>query len=161
VRLPYLEALYWEVIRAYFGGIGPPHMLREDDVYNGYFIPKGAIILTNLWQFSKDPKIYANPEVFSPERFLASEGGVKEADPRDYIFGFGRRICPAKHFADASLWLACASVLATFDIRPPVKDGKPVLPSVKYTDGAIPHPEPFECVIKPRSKVAEALILSV
>jgi cytochrome P450 len=42
-------------------------------------------------QFSKDPKIYANPEVFSPERFLASEGGVKEADPRDYIFGFGRR----------------------------------------------------------------------
>ena len=22
VRLPYLEALYWEVIRAYFGGIG-------------------------------------------------------------------------------------------------------------------------------------------
>jgi hypothetical protein len=44
----------------------------------------------------------------------------------------------ANHFADASLWLVFASLIATFDIRPPVKDGKPVLPSVKYTDGAIP-----------------------
>jgi hypothetical protein len=44
----------------------------------------------------------------------------------------------AKLFADASVWLACASVIATFDIRPPVKDGVPVLPPVKYTDGAIP-----------------------
>jgi cytochrome P450 len=42
-------------------------------------------------QCSRDPRVYANPEVFSPERFMASEGGVKEADPRDYIFGFGRR----------------------------------------------------------------------
>jgi Cytochrome P450 len=27
---------------------GPPHMVREDDVYNGYFIPKGAIVLVNI-----------------------------------------------------------------------------------------------------------------
>jgi hypothetical protein len=147
-HLPYVEALYCEVIRKYFGGIGayllsfificifhpkfhfhlthppscnltgPPHMLREDDIYDGYFIPKGAIILTNVWsvcsiiyfytievltalftfaylysdrQFAKDPKTYTNPETFFPERFLASEGRAKEADPRDYIFGFGRR----------------------------------------------------------------------
>ena len=44
----------------------------------------------------------------------------------------------AKLFADTFVWLACASVIATFDIRPPVKDGVPVLPPVKHTDGAIP-----------------------
>jgi hypothetical protein len=44
----------------------------------------------------------------------------------------------AKLFADASVWLACASVIATFDIRSPVKDGVPVLPPVRHTDGAIP-----------------------
>jgi len=157
-RLPYFEALLCEVIRTYIYGIGVPHMVCEDDVYNGYFIPKGAIVLVNVTQCSRDPRVYANPEVFFPERFMASEGGVKEADPRDHVFGFGRRICPAKLFADASVWLACASVIATFDIRPPVKNGAPMLPLVKHTDGAIPHPEPFECVIKARSKAAEAII---
>ena len=28
---------------------GIPHMLREDDVYNGYFIPAGTIIVGNTW----------------------------------------------------------------------------------------------------------------
>jgi hypothetical protein len=38
---------------------GPPHMLREDDVYNGYFIPKGAIILTNLWSVDSIIRFHA------------------------------------------------------------------------------------------------------
>lgn len=46
------------------------------------------------------------------------------------------------HLADASLWLACVSVLAAFDIRPIVKDGRPVLASGKYMDGSI------RCVIE-------------
>jgi Cytochrome P450 len=97
--------------------IGLPHLLREDDIYNGYFIPKGAIILTNIKsvafsassqsqlarsdttfslylyrsQFFRDPKRYKNPNTFSPERFLASEGVITETDPREYIFGCGRR----------------------------------------------------------------------
>ncbi|THH13653.1 hypothetical protein EW146_g6595 [Bondarzewia mesenterica] len=116
---------------------GLPHVVQEDDVHNGYFIPKGSTIITNIWQFFKDPTTYADPEVFSPERFMASEGHAKERDPREYLFGFGRRICPGIHLADASMWLACASVLAAFDIRPYMKDGKPVLPSGKYMDGSI------------------------
>jgi hypothetical protein len=48
----------------------------------------------------------------------------------------------ANRFADASLWLVFASLIATFDIRPLMKDGKPVLPSVMYTDGAIPYVDP-------------------
>jgi cytochrome P450 len=42
-------------------------------------------------QFGRDSTKYPNPDTFSPERFLASEGNVKQADPRDYLFGFGRR----------------------------------------------------------------------
>ncbi|ETW79487.1 cytochrome P450 monooxygenase 110 [Heterobasidion irregulare TC 32-1] len=150
------------------------HVLREDDVHNGYFIPKGSIVIANVWQFFKDPKTYAAPEAFSPERFIASEGHAKEKDPREYLFGFGRRrvlitSCPRSDaglftrlswnpLADASMWLLCASALAAFDIRPPMKDGKLVLPSGKYMDGSISHPEQFECVITPRTRAAEALV---
>jgi cytochrome P450 len=36
----------------------------------------------------KDPRIYKDPELFNPERFL---GRNPETDPRKIAFGFGRR----------------------------------------------------------------------
>lgn len=41
------------------------------------------------------------------------------------------------HLADASMWLACTSVLAVYDIRLPMKDGKLVLPAEKFTSESI------------------------
>lgn len=35
------------------------------------------------------------------------------------------------------MWLACASVLASFDIRPPEENGEPVLPEPRFMDGSI------------------------
>ncbi|KAI0748079.1 cytochrome P450 [Daedaleopsis nitida] len=150
-RLPYCEALCLEIMRYYtFGPLGLAHVPREDDVHEGYFIPKGTIVIPNNWRFFKDPKTYPNPEVFTPERFMGEE---KQFDPRKYLFGYGRI-----HLADASMWLACVSVLAAFDVVPPVKNGKPVVPSGRFMDGGISHPEPFECTIKPRSASTEALV---
>ncbi|KIJ65809.1 hypothetical protein HYDPIDRAFT_109838 [Hydnomerulius pinastri MD-312] len=156
-RLPYVEALYIEVLRKYtFGSIGLPHVVAEDDVHEGYFIPKGTMIITNVWQFFNDPKTYQNPEVFNPGRFLARDGASKETDPRQYLFGFGRRRCPGIHLADASMWLACASILAFLEVRPPMKDGKPILPDARFMDGSISHPAPFECVIRPRAGLSSS-----
>ncbi|RPD72903.1 cytochrome P450 [Lentinus tigrinus ALCF2SS1-7] len=150
-RLPYCEALCLEIMRRYtFGPLGLAHVSREDDVHDGYFIPKGTIVIPNNWRFFRNPDTYSDPETFRPGRFIGSE---KQFDPRKYLFGYGRI-----HLADASLWLASVSVLAAFDVAPPVKDGKPVIPSGKFLDGGISHPEPFECVIKPRSAAAEALV---
>lgn len=28
---------------------GPPHVAREDDVYEGYAIPKGSLVIPNMW----------------------------------------------------------------------------------------------------------------
>jgi len=40
--MPYLEAIYREVLRCRQPlGLGVPHCLVEDDHYKGYFIPKG------------------------------------------------------------------------------------------------------------------------
>ena len=29
--------------------IGPAHLSTEDDEYNGHFIPKGSIVIANIW----------------------------------------------------------------------------------------------------------------
>ena len=49
-RLPYLNTMLKEVIR--WGPttpLGAPHCIEQDDVHEGYFIPKGSIIMANIW----------------------------------------------------------------------------------------------------------------
>ncbi|KAJ7444839.1 cytochrome P450 [Mycena latifolia] len=91
-HLPYVDALYKEVLRYHpVATMGVPHRVMEDDIHDGFLIPKGSLVLTNIWKMSHDPKVYANPMVFDPSRFVASDGHVPEPDPRDPVFGFGRR----------------------------------------------------------------------
>ena len=48
--LPYINALLWEVIRWHpVAPLGVPHMAMDDDYYNGYCIPKGAVLIANIW----------------------------------------------------------------------------------------------------------------
>ncbi|KIJ29915.1 hypothetical protein M422DRAFT_268581 [Sphaerobolus stellatus SS14] len=108
-----------------FGPLGLPHVPREDDIHDGYYIPKGSVVITNNWHFYQNENIYPNPQKFLPERFTGP--GDRQKDPREILFGFGRRICPGIHLADASLWLACASLVAAFDVRPPLKNGSMIL----------------------------------
>lgn len=48
--LPYIECLIKETLR--INPIGPliPHSLEEDDIYNGWRIPKGAWVIANARQ---------------------------------------------------------------------------------------------------------------
>jgi cytochrome P450 len=87
--------------------IAVPHRVIEDDIHDGYYIPKGSLIIPNIWLvlffFSyiwyidicrfmlNDPRTYANPSEFNPDRFLPSGGKEPETDPRTICFGFGRR----------------------------------------------------------------------
>ena len=58
---------------------------------------------------------YARPEEFCPERFFDAAGELND-DNILYAFGAGRRICPGRHFADASVWSAIVTILTTLDI---------------------------------------------
>lgn len=49
-RLPYIDALIKEVLRWNSAlPLGVPHVCTEDDEYSGYKIPKGAVVLPNVW----------------------------------------------------------------------------------------------------------------
>ena len=43
---------------------------------------------------SRDEGRFPNAEAFVPERFLDEDGMLNDNDPADFVFGFGRRICP-------------------------------------------------------------------
>ncbi|KAH9916791.1 cytochrome P450 [Fomitopsis serialis] len=159
--LPYVEALFKEVYRWIPPvPLGLPHRLTEDDSYRCYTIPEGSMMIPNVWGMTRNADIYLDPETFRPERFLEMDAATAAAaDPRNMAFGFGRRICPGKEFADGSVWLAAANVLAAFDIRK-ARDaaGREVTPVPAFASGMISHVRPFACDIRPRSLKAARMI---
>lgn len=49
-NLPYIEAIVNEVLRWHpVAPMGLPHTSTEDDICEGYLIPKGSMILANIW----------------------------------------------------------------------------------------------------------------
>ncbi|KAF8910211.1 cytochrome P450 [Gymnopilus junonius] len=156
-NLPYLSVVIKEVMRwKPVVPLGVPHQVTDDDVYEGYHIPKGAFVIANAWAMLQNEEDYPDPSSFKPERFLTPDGQLNPAvrDPNLMAFGFGRRICPGSNVALSLLWIWIASFLTTFDISNPLDDdGVPVDPSIN-------HPLPFKCTIKPRSKASEELIRS-
>ena len=105
---------------------------------------------------TRDEQMYPEPELFNPERFMNEN--LTEADPvdpKDFIFGFGRRQvvmmcpfhapgpfitreCPGKVFADANVWLVSACIIFAF--QAPVSRneiGEKAVPPAKFTAGFV------------------------
>ena len=129
-------------------------MVVDDDVYPGFCIPKGkwfnissltdhrrtcfagAVLLTNLWSMAHDESKYPNPDKFIPEQFLADDGSLLPNIMEHLTFGFGRRICPGRHFADTSIWSSISTMLAIFDIsKPKDVDGMEIPVEPKFASG--------------------------
>ena len=63
--LPFVEAVIKEVLRWHvigplgmscvsastwpYLGVGFPHLVSEDDIHEGYYIPKGTVVIPNAW----------------------------------------------------------------------------------------------------------------
>lgn len=154
-NLPYVDAVVKEALRWHpVTPIGLPHVATEDDIYNGYFIPKGAMSLAVIWGFMHDPNLYSDPMRFKPERFL---GEQPDPDPHTMCFGFGRRVCPGRVLADMSVYLTIAQSLAVFKISTPAG----IHNKAEFEAGIISHPIPYKADIRPRSEEHEKLIRRV
>ncbi len=87
-----------------------------------------------------DERMFPDPDTFVPERWLNEDGSLRP-DMRDAelsAFGFGRRICPGRHLAAASIWIGIASVLSIFDLEKPRDvNGNIIEPSGEYISGLV------------------------
>ncbi|EJD49813.1 cytochrome P450 [Auricularia subglabra TFB-10046 SS5] len=161
--LPYVNAIITEAHRWHPAvALGVPHRTTKDEVYKGYLIPKDSTLVGNEWilsQIADDGSPLDRPGEFIPERFLPGTA-ERAPDSRDYVFGFGRRVCPGRHLAENLLFLTTSNILATTRVSNPVDaDGKHSPPAVKWTgENAISFPVPFRPLFQSRSPVAVELI---
>ncbi|KAF8678666.1 cytochrome P450 [Rhizoctonia solani] len=156
--MPYIRSIVQEVLRWQPPlPLGVPRATSDDDEYRGYLIPKGSVVMANSWAMSRDESVYKSPDQFIPDRFMDPDV------PTPRAFGFGRRSCPGNHYAEASLFILFASVLAVFDLGPKVNPatGQEEMPEGKVVVHALlSRILPFECTIKPRSSIHKELIES-
>ncbi|KAJ7149195.1 cytochrome P450, partial [Mycena crocata] len=156
LKLPYVECIMKEIFR-----FSPPapllvHSPIEDDLYQGFLIPKGSLVMANIWCVCDNLDLYPEPEIFNPDRFT---GPCPQLDPSEYIFGLGRRACPGDEFTRSTLLLAFVQILWAFEITNVLDSlGKPVQPKFEVVGGYILQPAPFKCTIKPRSSLKAAVI---
>ncbi|KAF5384030.1 hypothetical protein D9757_006947 [Collybiopsis confluens] len=157
--LPYIRAMVKEVLRLNpVDPLGLQHRSIEDDVYKGYFIPKGTVCIANVWAMNRDIDVYGpDAHIFKPERHLDIEGNLKPALPGTkneghHTFGFGRRICVGRYLANNSLYIDIASILWFFTIHPPVhSDGTAVkLTEETVNEGLVVRPLHYNYSFKPR-----------
>ncbi|KAG8217060.1 cytochrome P450 [Butyriboletus roseoflavus] len=158
--LPYVDAIVRETYR--WKPIVPlnvPHATISSDIYKGFYIPKGATITANIWAMLYDEARYPNPEAFDPERFLDTQGLLTEDDPAELIFGFGRRSCPGRHTAEASIWCAIATMLATLEFNV-AKDenGDDIVFEATFKGGLTLRPTMFPCRLTPRAHISKEVL---
>ena len=149
-------------------------------VFRGYTIPKGTVILPNLWSVHRDPTVWEDPDTFNPARFLDDEGKLLRKEffipfgigmpifthtsqmTETFIYKFiyssinsclsGRRVCMGEQLAKMELFLTVTSLLQAFKFRLP--KGKPP-PSMQGRFGLTLAPCPFTVCVTARSANSE------
>jgi len=169
-KLQYLQAAVRELLRwRPFVPFAVPHLTNDDDVYEGYFIPKGTLVFPNTWSLNREKSIYGeDADDFNPGRFIKDgelTPPLEDTSGEGHLtFGFGHRRCIGRHAANNSLFIFIASILWANTIAP-VKDdeGKPIIPDTLETagGGVVVLPVPFKCIITPRFPEAAAVVLKL
>ncbi|CEP19556.1 hypothetical protein [Parasitella parasitica] len=129
---------------------GLPHSTDKDIEVDGYILPKGCTIITNMDSMHKNPKQYpVHPEAFMPERFMdnlktmqsSANGKIEQRD--NFNFGWGRRLCPGSYLAEVELFNAFVQVFARCKIEPISQEEYPDITGARENAGLNILPPPY------------------
>ncbi|KAF0930371.1 hypothetical protein E2562_032265 [Oryza meyeriana var. granulata] len=116
-NLRYLQCIVKETLRVHPPGplLSWARLAVHDAHVGGHLVPTGTTAMVNMWAIAHDPELWPEPDVFRPERFAADDVSVMGGDLRLAPFGAGRRVCPGKTLALATVHLWLAQLLHRFE----------------------------------------------
>ena len=110
----YLDAVVNETLRIRTVIPGATRKLKQPVTLGPYRIPAGVTLLPMSSVVHMDPRLYPEPEVFRPERFLGKRPGSYTWFP----FGGGTRRCIGAAFAQTEMRVALRTILDEIDWEP-------------------------------------------
>ncbi|XP_008060181.1 cytochrome P450 2D17-like isoform X2 [Carlito syrichta] len=146
-RMPFTTAVIHEVQRfADIIPLGVPHMTSRDIEVQGFLIPKGTTLFTNLSSVLKDETAWEKPFCFHPEHFLDAQGRFVKQEAF-MPFSAGRRACLGEPLVRMELFLFFTCLLQCFSFSVPA--GQP-RPSNYGVYRIMVTPPPFQLCAVPR-----------
>ncbi|GBP13823.1 Probable cytochrome P450 49a1 [Eumeta japonica] len=143
-KIPYLKACIKESLRMKPVILGNGRCIQSEAVISGYRVPKGSHVVFPHYILSNEERYFPSPDEFVPERWLrdgdvsgrgdhnADAGARCERARAQYVaskqkemgihpfaslpFGFGRRMCIGKRFAEVELQLLLALIFQRYDV---------------------------------------------
>jgi unspecific monooxygenase len=113
-----------EALRLYPPAFTIVRLAKHADDAGGIQVPAGAIVFIAPWALHRHRRLWSQPEVFDPARFLP---GALVPDRFAYLpFGIGPRVCIGAQFALTEATLVLATMIKAFRIER--ADGEPVMP---------------------------------
>ncbi|KID84883.1 benzoate 4-monooxygenase cytochrome P450 [Metarhizium guizhouense ARSEF 977] len=121
----YLRACVDEAMRLTSSGPSelPREVLRGGIHIQGQYYPAGTIVGTSSWCDARNQRVYGDPDVYRPERWIVdeAEGVTKEHVARLKAnfnpFGAGPGHCVGKVFAMSEILIAVARTLHRLEVR--------------------------------------------
>ena len=114
-QLRYTEAVVSEAMRLYPPAWIMTRQAMQDCEIGGRRVRKGTVLLMSQWVMHHDPRFFAEPDAFRPERWL---DGSLEGLPRFayFPFGGGPRLCIGNAFASMEATLLVSTVAQRFTL---------------------------------------------
>lgn len=128
--LVYTDRVVKESMRLYPPAWSLARQVSKEFEVEGYRIPVGANVVMSQWILHRDPRFFADPTRFDPDRW-ASEACQKLPRFAYFPFGGGPRHCIGAGFAMMEAVLLLATIAADFELR--LCEDPPVVPVPSFT----------------------------
>ena len=129
-HLVYTDMVIKESMRLYPPIPSIAREAKEDLMIGGYPVPKGMIITISPHVIHRDPRWYADPDTFRPERF--SKENEKLLPKYAYLpFSNGPRVCIGNTFATMEAILILATIAQRYRLS--LVPGQSVIPQATLT----------------------------
>lgn len=118
----YVLAMLYETFR--FFSVLPlnlPRQTTKNIIYKSAVIPLGTTIFFNAFAANHDPRVFKEPDVFNPDRWLIRKEGEWEINPNisHFAFGEGSRKCSGNILATRELYIMVSRMILLFKIKAP------------------------------------------
>ncbi|ANZ73633.1 BA75_01641T0 [Komagataella pastoris] len=147
--LPYLEAVLQETFRLHAAIPGQEPRVtpvggmkwRGNEQVPSMTIPSGTIVTMEPWTLHRDDKVFPDPLVFKPERWLADEHSLFPMKRQILTFGAGVRMCIGKNLAIQEMKLLLVGLLRDHHVGldPSMDYESDVVMADKYTTHPANH----------------------